>query len=60
MKAPGTLTEWTRLFIVNDWSSTDELVAICKELLEYFGPDKLDEIIKETQECKKEFEGDAE
>ena len=58
MKAPGTLTEWVRIYILHGWTNHDELVNISKELLEHMGPVKLDEIIREAERQKAEYEGD--
>ena len=56
LKAPGTLTEWVRIYIDHGWTSHGELVDITKELLEHMGPVKLDEIIREATRQKSEYE----
>ena len=48
--------EWVRIYIDHGWTSHGELVDITKELLEHMGPVKLDEIIREANRQKSEYE----
>lgn len=57
-KAPGTLTEWTRLFIEHGWVTHEELVNISTELLYHMGPVNLDLIIMAAQELKADYEAE--
>ena len=51
-KAPGTLTEWVRLYTKNGWTSGKEILHIELELLDHLGPVTLEMVIEKAQELK--------
>jgi len=56
MKAPGTLLEWTRLYIQMDWVNVAELMEIELELLDNFGPTNLGRVIDAAQSFKNDYD----
>ena len=57
-KAPGTLTEWVRLYTKNGWTSGKEILHIELELLDHLGPVTLEMVIEKAQELKADYEAE--
>ena len=55
MKAPGTLTEWFEVFLMNGWDEENEVLHIILDNLEHLLPSSLDSIINKANELKAEL-----